>query len=293
MKRKNIKAGEYVVQHGGSDQYIGRIMKVTKTNQDHDGNFCADVVRGVLGRRSADNIWSRDCFRMPRISDLKEGDWFENPKLQGEKYFVQIIYPTGWVKAYMEGGSCYMELEPDTKIKIISLASEKVGNQDPMHTAAFVEMMRETPFSTEVKAASEQAASDKLHAEMDAIKAEIEEPELGINVSEMGVDAAQWAKAFQRAIVDKGVEIDEGLMIGWFANAIEYARDTGPREQPEPEREVLKRWVNVWPQEVTRTFHSKSAADENSRWWEDSSTNGMGRIACVEIEIPYYEGEGL
>ena len=216
MKRKNIKVGDWVVY-----KLLDAPMEIKEIKSN--GRIIADGPDCCSG-----GLKPRD-IRKPRISDLKAGDWFENPKLQGEKYFVQIVYPTGWVKAYMEGGSCYMELEPDTKIRIISLASEKPEAKciegDPAEELA------------EIKAMMQPTASYKLQAEMAVIKAEIEEPE--------------------------------------------------------PERKVLKRWVNVWPQEVTRTFHSKSAADENSRWWEGSSTNGMDRIACVEIEIPYYEGEGL
>lgn len=40
-------------------------------------------------------------------------------------------------------------------------------------------------------------------------------------------DATVWAKAFQDLIVDGGVTIDEGLMIGWFANALECGRRVG------------------------------------------------------------------
>ena len=39
-----------------------------------------------------------------------------------------------------------------------------------------------------------------------------------------GTDAFKWAEAFQQIVVDKGLVIDEGLMIGWFANAIEQIR---------------------------------------------------------------------
>lgn len=38
-------------------------------------------------------------------------------------------------------------------------------------------------------------------------------------------DAQGWAKAFKELIIDKGVEIDEDLMLGWFANVIELSHD--------------------------------------------------------------------
>lgn len=47
-------------------------------------------------------------------------------------------------------------------------------------------------------------------------------------------DARQWAEAFQRIVLDKGVLIDVDLMIGWFANAIERGRDAGAQR---PERD--------------------------------------------------------
>lgn len=45
----------------------------------------------------------------------------------------------------------------------------------------------------------------------------------GRMVAELGTDAAKWASAFM-VLVAKGVTIDEGMMIGWFANAIEEAK---------------------------------------------------------------------
>jgi len=39
-------------------------------------------------------------------------------------------------------------------------------------------------------------------------------------------DAHIWAKEFMRIIVDKNIEIDEGLMISWFANSIMTMYDT-------------------------------------------------------------------
>jgi hypothetical protein len=45
-------------------------------------------------------------------------------------------------------------------------------------------------------------------------------------VNACGADAAKWASAFcQHAKKINGIELDEGWMIGWFANAIEYSYD--------------------------------------------------------------------
>jgi hypothetical protein len=39
----------------------------------------------------------------------------------------------------------------------------------------------------------------------------------------MGDDAAKWASEFCKIARDLGHDIDEGWMIGWFANAIEHS----------------------------------------------------------------------
>lgn len=41
----------------------------------------------------------------------------------------------------------------------------------------------------------------------------------------LGDDATKWAAAFRELVIDGGVTVDEELMIGWFANAIETAHD--------------------------------------------------------------------
>ena len=47
----------------------------------------------------------------------------------------------------------------------------------------------------------------------------------------MGDNARKWAEAFQQIVVDKGLTIDEGLMITWFANAIEHSSDVRARHR--------------------------------------------------------------
>jgi len=48
-------------------------------------------------------------------------------------------------------------------------------------------------------------------------------------LAEMGTDAQKWAQEFIRRFGgrERCAFIDEGLMIGWFANAIEAGRDAG------------------------------------------------------------------
>lgn len=43
-------------------------------------------------------------------------------------------------------------------------------------------------------------------------------------------DAQTWAREFMSLFGKRKDDIDEGLMIGWFANAIETGRDAGQRD---------------------------------------------------------------
>jgi hypothetical protein len=49
----------------------------------------------------------------------------------------------------------------------------------------------------------------------------------GANILETcGADAAKWAKAFRETALRLGYsDMDEGWLIGWFANAIEHSWD--------------------------------------------------------------------
>lgn len=40
-------------------------------------------------------------------------------------------------------------------------------------------------------------------------------------------DGLVWAQEFMRMIVNRGIEIDESLMVSWFANALERGFDEG------------------------------------------------------------------
>ena len=52
----------------------------------------------------------------------------------------------------------------------------------------------------------------------------------------LGDDGAAWAAAFCQFAKKNGLDIDEGWMIGWFANAIEASHDCRMRRaQPLPE----------------------------------------------------------
>lgn len=45
-------------------------------------------------------------------------------------------------------------------------------------------------------------------------------------------DAGKWAAAFCEIANNLGHDIDEGWMIGWFANAIEHSHDIRTRGEP-------------------------------------------------------------
>lgn len=42
-------------------------------------------------------------------------------------------------------------------------------------------------------------------------------------------DGMEWAEAFMELFSDRRDEIDAGLMVGWFANAIETGRRAGEK----------------------------------------------------------------
>ena len=50
-------------------------------------------------------------------------------------------------------------------------------------------------------------------------------------------EAAKWADAFNQIVIESDVTIDEDLMIGWFANVIEFSYDEriGNTQPPEDE----------------------------------------------------------
>ena len=62
----------------------------------------------------------------------------------------------------------------------------------------------------------------------------MEGPEM---LSALGDNAAKWADAFCQIATQHGLVIDQGWMIGWFANAIEHSYDVrtgrGPTTMPD------------------------------------------------------------
>jgi hypothetical protein len=43
----------------------------------------------------------------------------------------------------------------------------------------------------------------------------------------VGTNSQEWARAFMEIIVNEKKDIDESLMVAWFANAIEAGRSVG------------------------------------------------------------------
>lgn len=63
-----------------------------------------------------------------------------------------------------------------------------------------------------------------LHTRASAAMDTTERETDGAALARMGVDGAAWAAEFMRLFGHRRDEIDEGLMIGWFANAIEAGK---------------------------------------------------------------------
>jgi len=79
--------------------------------------------------------------------------------------------------------------------------------------------------------AEAQAESDSAYAQMEAEEQnKIAENKLA-NKLIGNPDAKVWAEEFVKLLKEKpSIEIDEGLMIGWFANAIMAGYDKGHRD---------------------------------------------------------------
>jgi len=268
MKKKNIKIGEWVFYKEES-----AIVKVKETHIE-DGETIIHADSQCLTALDIPQSFSK-----PRISDLKAGDVFEvliRNRLQKFTYKNRVN-----LSVYAEpcGHTFLIEFPLDTKIRVISLASEQTKGNDITFGAAGEESLTikaEGSLTTPGKTAPStkldltyverdtddeivgniktSGASDKYHAEMAEVKAEIEKPEPKANRDVLG-DLKDCERMF-------------------------------PIE-PEPERKVLKRWVNVYPSGVRLVLHETREGADNL------ASRCTDRTACVEIEIPYYEGEGL
>lgn len=72
------------------------------------------------------------------------------------------------------------------------------------------------------------------------------------------MDAKVWAEEFMRLFGDKRQEIDEGLMIAWFANAIMRGYDEGVRKHRntfDQAREALKLALDYYRSKGTQKFN--------------------------------------
>jgi hypothetical protein len=62
------------------------------------------------------------------------------------------------------------------------------------------------------------------------------------------MDAREWASAWMEIIADKpDMHLDEGAMLGWFANALERGRTTGMRALEDTK--VPKNWFHTYGDE--------------------------------------------
>jgi NTP pyrophosphatase (non-canonical NTP hydrolase) len=74
----------------------------------------------------------------------------------------------------------------------------------------------------------------------------------------MGTDAQRWAQAFMKVVADRPApEIDEGFMIGWFANAIETGRSAAMSSS-----EYVTS-INEFALKANETAHKKG-------WWSNA-----------------------
>ena len=120
----------------------------------------------------------------------------------------------------------------------------------------------------------------------------------------IGLDAAKWAHEFRTIAKRLGYsEMDEGWLIGWFANAIERGRDAGREAEraeavamPEPVYKAVERildensaWISRPNDQVTRSIalaaviaaytalESECPEDaEPFAWWAETGTSGAG-----------------
>lgn len=91
-------------------------------------------------------------------------------------------------------------------------------------------------------------------------------------------DAQVWAREFM-AVVESGVTPDEGLMIGWFANAMATAERIVLDKHPE-RKPVMDRDFAVLSREALLTFLGEMALPP----WRDSDGNEIGAdIDCAAI----------
>lgn len=76
-----------------------------------------------------------------------------------------------------------------------------------------------------------------LYAPNDPDFTVMEAPEM---LKALSDDASQWAKAFRQTALKLGYsDMDEGWLIGWFANAIEYSADVRRWRSESPTKPVV------------------------------------------------------
>jgi hypothetical protein len=103
-------------------------------------------------------------------------------------------------------------------------------------------------------------------------------------LSALGDDAAKWAEAFRQIVVRRNILIDDGLMTGWFANAIEHS--TMVRQ---------KQWIPIkdHPSDhftylVWHRDHGKMVAfvDATGEWWPVPAIEPLGFIPTAFQYLP-------
>jgi hypothetical protein len=278
MRIKNIKVGEWAF-----DKNKKQLVKV----------YHIDIGDRIYA--SGHNLILINCppsqFRKPRISDLNAGDVFD---WDGDEF--EMLDPNGdFVRVCRNKDSlvcCIPSQHLTEKARIISLASEKPEAKciegDPAEELA------------EIKAMMQKTASDKLNAEMGAVEAENEQIYFeriifdlyrALDQIDTASDIAKGNDDLYRNLVyslhKKRFKIVPEKLIAplYDKYSSEINPMIGPREPSGSERKVLKRWLNIY--ETSPGNFLRETREKADRY------SSKKRIACVEIEIPYYEGEGL
>lgn len=79
-------------------------------------------------------------------------------------------------------------------------------------------------------------------------------------------DASKWAEAFCFYAKSSGLDVDQGWMIGWFANAIEHSSDVRrQRAQPKTRPVVGDNFPTASPSSSHQSLQEQSRMQDQSK----------------------------
>ncbi|WP_170759917.1 hypothetical protein [Ruegeria lacuscaerulensis] len=82
---------------------------------------------------------------------------------------------------------------------------------------------------------------------------------------------AKWAQAFTEQVLNRGIPVDEDLMLGWFCNAIEIAHDHRVNTRADLSPSVSREGIAVKPLEFKTTWSHIWRCDEAGMMLVDES----------------------